>query len=1076
MLCIHLLGSFSVDVDGHTVGPWPRKSALHLLQALALSPGYRASRTQLVDVLVPDRGSEQLRAVSDALYALRHQAVIDHSNVTTLADYLRSSPEAIWLDKAKCWVDVTDFEFAADAALSGEPSTEQLASVVARCSGQLLPQIAPPLETWASSLRPILEQKYLACARALVSRHVCEEQSDPAILALQSVLQVAPDDEESHRQLIEIFAKLGRYHEAEQQLALCRLVLARDLGVRPSEATINAIRIAREHRVSVASEKTTAAPQREAIGTPSDHKTYSPPKPLVKLIGRDDALKALPSLLSKDDHARLITMCGVGGVGKTQLALEIASRCAPHFRNGAVFIDLTKVADSRNVDRAIAMSLGIKPLTGRTWRESLVQYVRELNILLVLDNFEHVHSAAPWLVSVIEQCYGLAVLCTSRMPLLVQGEHVYDVPALALGGDGVTSDAPSDAAKLFLRAMRGGEISANYAEREMELIELICRRLDGIPLAIELAAARASVVGISLLSEALAENEMSMRNPVQGVPRRHSSLPQLLASICDVFDQRGRLALQFAAQFEGGFKVRDFVSSELFAKGESEDLLANLLRARVIAIGTQSQVTSSTAEMPQFRMLETVRGYIRTLLLSGGADRSRAEAAYVRTWLCFAQEVGSARLTHQEREMFDAFDQEFDNVLAAVRVAARTDTAAARKLLALIWRVCVRRGHIGDWIALVESCLMDTESITTPEHVSLLAAASEVYRSAARYTSARQFGEKAVSCNSPDPSAAVSAHHALCCAYFTQGEVRLGMEQLELAEKIASTHSDEAVQIDIQILRATILNRAGKYDDASRYANLAYSLCRQRAAVLPIQLVGNLALSRRFSGDLEGARDLYRSAAKRCKSEREERAEAIMLLDQAECEMLVLELDAAEETLKTAQVVVENRGIALLECVVNQQKGALRVLRNEPDLACAELAQALNSNPAGSHHEQDDLTLIWYVHAELLAGRVDRAQSLARRLVSEVASVRRYLQPFVAESLATLLARAGDRHRAAQLTVAASRLRLREGIKASPAELLLYRTDASVYSPVDIGADEIESDDLLALCASAMGVPRTQIQ
>jgi DNA-binding SARP family transcriptional activator len=307
ILSIRLLGSFSANIDNCAVAKWSRKSALYLLQALALSPDFRLTRAQIAQYLTEDDSNEHARLVSDALYALKHQSVVGHPTIKMLGEYILASQEAVWLDKTRCCVDIAEIELAADVALSDTQEIERLGDVVERCRGPIMPDIAPLLESLAVPARTAIEQKYLTCARSLVSHYIRESQDEKAILVLQNLLRVTPGDEEGHRQLIEIFSTLGRYHEAEQQLTLCRTVLARDLGLRPSDATISAIRTARERRVSSTEPAKTNAKSVEKETPFAEGEKHVPPKPLTKLIGRGATLEDLHNLLLTDDGPRLMS-------------------------------------------------------------------------------------------------------------------------------------------------------------------------------------------------------------------------------------------------------------------------------------------------------------------------------------------------------------------------------------------------------------------------------------------------------------------------------------------------------------------------------------------------------------------------------------------------------------------------------------------------------------------------------------------------------------------------------------------------------------------------------------------------
>ena len=1058
MLRLTLLGPFTVAINGHAITQWPRKSALQLLQLLAIAPGHRLTRHEAAQALARDSDDEQLRQVSDALYALRGRSA-DTDGAGRLGDYVGASADAIWLETEGCQIeiDLAQFEQAANDALAADARARLplLQAAVASCNGPLLAGLLPTIEAAVAPTRLHIEQLYLGCARALVGEYMQLGHVDHAIVALQNILRIVPSDEESHRQLIEIYATLGRYHEAEQQLLLCRTVLARDLGLKPSAATIDSIRLARERRL--AGQQTTAAGNVTAntdATTPDAVQRYAPPRSLVRLIGRDTAIARLVEHLRAADVPALLTLCGIGGIGKTQLALEVAHRIARDRRHGAAVVDLTRVPDAGAVARAVAMTLGIKRTDGRSWQERLQQHLAPLDLLLVLDNFEHVHRAAPWLASLIEQSPTLTVLCTSRFPLLLRGEQVFDVDPLitqhAPAPNMNTRDlaaAPSDAAALFLRAARSQRAQCVDAARDLTVIEEVCWRLDGLPLAIELAAARACVIGIQPLLVELSTQHVALVNPMRDAPPRHTSLQELLKSTCAILDDDCKVGLGYAAHFEAGFTLVQFADSGLFDGINSERILGQLLEARVVAVDVARAADMRAEPAPRFRLLETMRSYARHSDWMDDASRQRITGAFIDRWHRFAQRVSDSRHTPQERDRFEEFEREFENIAGAIRLAARVNRPAARELIAFLWAPCVRRGHIYDLVGWIEDeHLLQDITGGSPDELALLVAACEVYRAAARYPLAQRCGEMALA-NIRLPGAdAVAIHLSLAYAYLIQSEWTTGTVHAHEAFAAALAARDERGELDTRILLTTLEHRAGHYPEARTHGTVARDICIRRHIDMPIRLIGNLALSLRFAGDFGGAIALYASAAERCRVEREGRAEAIMTLDHAECELLALDLPRANESLQRAEALVSTDRMTILQCVLHQQRGAYHLLHGNPTTAAEALNQSMESMPAGSHFEQADITLVWLANACLATGDWRAAVKAAVRLTSSETKVRRYLEPFVVDTVASVLT-AVNVAEAATLRSAAGRLRERDGLTLSPAEEKLLDEAAARRRP-----------------------------
>ena len=222
-------------------------------------------------------------------------------------------------------------------------------------------------------------------------------------------------------------------------------------------------------------------------------RTSSLPIPSTRLVGR---LRELADLrqLATGGEARLVTLTGPGGVGKTRLALELARVLEPSFADGVAFASLAPVQDPALVLSTIAEALGVQEGAGRPLAERAAQFLRDRHVLLVLDNFEHLIDAAPHVAELLAACPGLTVLATSRATLRLSGEHEYPVPPLTAASPGELSDlanlAANDAVALFAQRARAASPDFVLTAANAAAVAAICRRLDGLPLAIELAAAR----------------------------------------------------------------------------------------------------------------------------------------------------------------------------------------------------------------------------------------------------------------------------------------------------------------------------------------------------------------------------------------------------------------------------------------------------------------------------------------------------------------------------------------------------------------------------------------------------------
>ncbi|HEX2283139.1 MAG TPA: NB-ARC domain-containing protein, partial [Thermomicrobiales bacterium] len=231
------------------------------------------------------------------------------------------------------------------------------------------------------------------------------------------------------------------------------------------------------------------------------HVSSLPPS-ITSFVGRNDDVAALRSLLTSDD-IRLLTLTGPGGIGKTRLSVEVARAVSNRFRDGTLFVELAQIADATLLPTAIASALELRQGSERTLLEEIVGALSGRELLLLLDNFEHIINAAPTVGALLAGCPNLTVLVTSRMPLRLQGEREYPVPPLPVPNFDQQPDLDdfngNEAFALFIQRAEAARTDFRLDQSQAGAVAEICARLDGLPLAIELAAARTKVLPPSAL-------------------------------------------------------------------------------------------------------------------------------------------------------------------------------------------------------------------------------------------------------------------------------------------------------------------------------------------------------------------------------------------------------------------------------------------------------------------------------------------------------------------------------------------------------------------------------------------------
>jgi predicted ATPase len=333
--------------------------------------------------------------------------------------------------------------------------------------------------------------------------------------------------------------------------------------------------------------------------------------------------------LLNDASPRLITLTGTGGVGKTRLALEVAAAVSTAFPDGVCFVPLASVSGPALVVPAVADALGVRKSAGDSLQDELARFLRTKHFLLVLDNFEHVLPAALVVTELLATCAGLKVLATSRVPLQLRGER--QVPILPLGvpeteGSRSREDiAESEAVRLFVA--RGQEVKPEFAlnDDNVEAIADICRRLDGLPLALELAAVRVKVLTPYALLRRLEHRLPMLIGGARDLPARHQTLRATIAWSYDLLSPEEQTLFRRLAVFIGGWTLEG--AKAVVAPEGAFDLfdgLGSLVDKSLV------QCTDGLDGEPRYLMLETVREFAEEKLVDSGEedDIGRGHANY----------------------------------------------------------------------------------------------------------------------------------------------------------------------------------------------------------------------------------------------------------------------------------------------------------------------------------------------------------------------------------------------------------------------------------------------------------------
>jgi len=391
----------------------------------------------------------------------------------------------------------------------------------------------------------------------------------------------------------------------------------------------------------------------------------------------------MTELMARLAEARLVTLIGAGGSGKTRLALEVAARLAPSYGDGVLLVELAPVTQAESVAYVVADLLGTVQQPGRSMTDSLVQALRRRSLLLVLDNCEHVlDEVAGMAEAIIAQCPSVRILATSREGLAVRGEHVAQLRSLA----------DADGARLFRdRALAAG------AQGEMDEMTLqrISQRLDGMPLAIELAAARCTSMRPEEIESRLGDRFRLLRGARRGQLERHQTLRNTVAWSHELLDPREQKVFDRLSVFAGSFNLE--AAQAVAADDECDDL--DVEDALTVLVSRSMVLASAGAGTTRYHLLETLRQFGEERLLAAG-DAARVSARHTAWYAGFMERAWRGLWGVDDARWAAAVGAEFENLRVAVHAAIdRNDREALASLIRphLWWAWHTMRYEVGDW-------------------------------------------------------------------------------------------------------------------------------------------------------------------------------------------------------------------------------------------------------------------------------------------------------------------------------------------------------------------------------------------
>jgi predicted ATPase/DNA-binding SARP family transcriptional activator len=645
---------------------------------LAANAGHVVSADLLIESLWGDELPDRPQAALQNLVSRVRSRLADRDRSTLLT---HAPGYCLTLDRAS--VDRIEFEQRVELARTSDNDAEAIEtydSALALWRGMPYVEFGdvPALRTDAVRLEEVratsLEERLTRLVRIKPSQSIAE---------LEALVDAAPYREQGHALLMEALHRTGRQRDALRAYSRYRTILVEELGLDPSPRMQSLERDILNGDLAGEPHNDTNA--RSTVAVTRRH--HNLPRRRTSFVGRDSSRDSIALRLLED---QLVTLVGVGGAGKTTLAIEVARSVERQFDDGVWLVDLLALEDGNHIAEHTAATIGLPTLPRERPLSALVDHLRHRRLLLVLDNCEHVIAPAAELADeLLTHGDDLRVLATSREPLRVAGETLWHVEPLDVPPDGASlrDVLASSSGRVFIDRVNAADPRLQLEERDSALIRSICHRLDGIPLALELAAARVPALGMHHVAERLTDRFALLATNRPTANAHHQTLRDAIAWSVDLLDDDERLLLARLSVFVGGFDLdaaEEVCSDDHLDRSSIAEMLATLVeRSLVVAYRLDGVV--------RHRLLETIREFAAAEL----GERTNDVRLRHRDWAVrLAREIGEGFLVHTTF-WYQRLRLEFPNLRSAFTWSmARRDLAEALDIAGSLRWAPFNTGHL----------------------------------------------------------------------------------------------------------------------------------------------------------------------------------------------------------------------------------------------------------------------------------------------------------------------------------------------------------------------------------------------
>ena len=605
------------------------------------------------------------------------------------------------------------------------------------------------------------------------------------------------------------------------------------------------------------------------------------PAQASSFIGRDAQLAEVRRLL---ERSRLVTLTGTGGAGKTRLGLQAAAGLADGSGDGVWFVDLAPLQDGDLVAVATASVLGVREDVGRPVTETLVEAVGDRSLLVLLDNCEHLIDACAKLAdALLRGCPNIVLLATSREPLGIDGEHVYRVPSMVTPAEGDGTDAirSAEAVRLFTDRARQQGVRLAWDPQAAEVAGRICRRLDGIPLAIELAAARLRVMPVAELDARLDQRFSLLTGGSRAALPRQQTLLAMVDWSWELLTPAERHVLACLSVFAGGFDLaaaEAVIGGEIVSAGEVLGHLGALVDKSLVHYDAgvrddtgvrddDTGIAGGTGARPvRYRLLETVRQYsMQRLQGHDGAAAGEVGAAHRDHYLALAQTAAPHLVARDQVEWLDRLDLELDNLRAAIAFSLRQADATVGIGLAASLRIFWKaRGHASEGAEALRALLdLPGAQGATVLRGTAMASAAYLLEQTGGYAAAAEYCDEVLAIARPAGDDRLAADAAAIRAFVLvrRGQQAAALPLIARTLGQARLLGDPHLTARLLSARSYAVDLEGDHEAAAADAAESLQLFRRAGDRREVgTMLGNLGYAEMSLGDLQRARGHLRES------------------------------------------------------------------------------------------------------------------------------------------------------------------------------------------------------------------------